>query len=324
MGSMRITVDRGGQNWQDGADPGRLGELLEDRQNLLWLDIRDPGSAEIDVLRQTFGFHEIALEDVAVREPHRRPRCERYVGYYFLVLYAAEHDATHYAPRELQIFWGPRYLVTIHQGELPIVERARGRWLHHDERQEHGIAYLAYALCDNLVQSYFPLEDWFGERVEDIEEAVIKGMDGATTDLFQLRKELLRTRRLLSPTANVIAEVIRREQSRIPATLEPYLADMQAHLAHVLGELESYLELLAAAQDVHAESMFTRLALVVQRLTAITVILMAPTLIAGIYGMNLGGFWPSADWDYGFLVVCGAMLIMIVWGFVHSRLLGWI
>jgi Mg2+ and Co2+ transporter CorA len=91
-----------------------------------------------------------------------------------------------------------------------------------------------------------------------------------------------------------------------------------------LGGLDNHRDLLSAAQDVHAESMFARLALVVQRLTAITVILMAPTLVAGVYGMNLGGMIPSSDSEYGFAIAMGIIVVMIVWRFVHSRLLGWL
>lgn len=324
MGSVRLTVDLGGTGWQDGVDPARIGELLRDRSNLVWIDLRDPGPAEVELLRREIQLHELALDDVATLDGHQRPRCDRYEDGYFVVLYAAEHSAAQFAPRELQLYWGPNFLVTIHNGEIPIVEQARRRWLRHARRQEHGVAYIAYAICDNLVQSYFPLHDWFAERVESTEEAVIGGAPGASTHLFQLRKDLLRTRRLLAPTADVIAEVIRREQDQIPETLSPYLADMQAHLRHVLGELDNFLDLLSAAQDVHAESMFAKLALVVQRLTAITVILMVPTLLAGIYGMNFNMLIPASDWDYGFLVVVGLMLVMIAWGFIHSRMLGWL
>jgi magnesium transporter len=324
MGSVRLTVDLAGASWQDGVDPARIGELLQDRSNLVWIDIRDPGPAEIELLRRELNLHELALDDVDKIDQHQRPRCDRYEDYYFVVLYAAEHDAEQFVPRELQMLWGPSYLVTIHQGDLPIVEQARSRWLRHTRRQQHGVAYIAYALCDNLVQSYFPLQDWFGERVEETEDAVLAGVSGAVTDLFRLRKDILRTRRLLAPTADVVAEVIRREQALIPDSLAPYLADMQAHLLHVLGDMDVFRELLSAAQDVHAESMFARLALVVQRLTAITVILMVPTLVAGIYGMNFNLLFPPSDWDYGFLVVIAIMVVMIAWGFIHSRLLGWL
>jgi magnesium transporter len=324
MASLRLTVDRHGESWQDGAEVDHLGEVLRDPDNLIWLDIRDPGPAEIELLKREFNFHELALEDVAKLELHQRPRCDRYDGYYFIVVYAGEHTATEFVPRELQIFWGSNFLITIHQGLLPLVNQARGRWLRHANRQHHGVAYIAYALCDTLVDAYFPVQDWFGDRVEAIEEAVLTGKVGASTEVFRLRKELLRIRRLLAPTGDVIAEVIRRERSRIPESLGPYLADMQDHLLHVLGELDSYRELLSAAQDVHSESMFGRLALVVQRMTAITVIIMVPNLIASVYGMNFETIFPPADWGLGFYVIVAIMVVMILWGFIHSRLLGWL
>jgi magnesium transporter len=324
MGKIRMTVDAGDRGWQDNVDLAQLGALRHDRETLLWLDITDPGPAEIDLLRREFDFHELALEDVAKLEFHQRPRCDRYEGYYFIVLYAAERSADKYVPRELQMFWGERFLITIHNGDLAIVSQARGRWLRHDGRQHHSVAYMAYALCDALVDGYFPVQDWLEDRVEAIEEAVLTGKAGTPTDLYLLRKELLRVRRLLSPTGAVIAEVIRRERSRIPESLEPYLADMQDHLLHVLGELDGYRELLSAAQDVHSESMFGRLALVVQRLTAITVIIMVPNLLASIYGMNFDLLFPPSDLEIGFFVIVAVIGCMIVWGFIHSRLLGWL
>jgi Mg2+ and Co2+ transporter CorA len=178
MGKMRLTVDAGDRGWQDNVDLAQLGELRHDRETLLWLDITDPGPAEIDLLRREFDFHELALEDVAKLEFHQRPRCDRYEGYYFIVLYAAERSADTYAPRELQMFWGERFLITIHNGDLAIVSQARGRWLRHDGRQHHSVAYMAYALCDALVDGYFPVQDWLEDRVEAIEEAVLTGEGG--------------------------------------------------------------------------------------------------------------------------------------------------
>jgi magnesium transporter len=324
MGSTRLTLDGRGQAWQADVNPDRIGELARDRTALFWLDIRDPGPAELELLRRELDFHELALEDVAKLQFHQRPRCDAYSSYYFIVLYAAECTAVEVVTHELQIFWGEHYLITIHQGDLAVIDQARRRWQGRDRRLEHGVAYLAYALCDSLVDGYFSVQDWFGERVEAIEEAVLTGTQDAGADLFRLRKQLLSIRRQLAPTGDVIAEVIRRERSRIPESLQPYLADVQDHLLHVLGELDGYRDLLAAALDVHAESMFGRLALVVQRLTAITVIIMVPNLVASIYGMNFELFFPPHDWEYGFVVVVGLIAGMIVWGFIHSRMLRWL
>src|SRR5688572_20950406 len=78
MGNVRLTVDLGGTTWQDGVDPSRIGELLADRSNLVWIDVRDPGPAEIETLRRELGLHELALDYVVKIDQHQRPRCDRY------------------------------------------------------------------------------------------------------------------------------------------------------------------------------------------------------------------------------------------------------
>src|SRR5919199_961676 len=123
MATAHLTVDVPSQGWQDGLDSERISTLLEQPGNLLWLDLCDPGPAELELLRRTFGFHELALEDVAKR--HQRPKCDTYSGYYFIVVYAAEHTAGGFLPRELQLFWGENYLVTIHEGDLTVIHEAR-------------------------------------------------------------------------------------------------------------------------------------------------------------------------------------------------------
>ena len=61
-----------------------------------------------------------------------------------------------------------------------------------------------------------------------------------------------------------------------------------------------------------------------KRLTAVTVIIMVPNFVASIYGMNFNHLVPSSDWPYGFLAVVALLACMVVWGFIHSRLLGWL
>lgn len=324
MGTMRLVVDARDRDTPLEVGVERVGELLADRENRLWLDITDPGAAEVGLLRDTFGFHEVALEDVT--RPHERPRCDAYGAYYFIVVYAAEHSNDAIVPRELNLFWGENYLVTIHRGGaavLAVLEEARRRWQHHEGRSPHGIACLAYTLFESLVDGYFRVQDRVRGQIEAIEEAIISGTEGAAADLFRLRKELLRVPRLLAPTSHVLAEVLRRERA-IPEALRPYFADVQDHAVHVLAELDTYRDLLGAALDVHVFSAFNRLGHIMQRLTAITVIIMVPNFVASIYGMNFTHLLPPSEATYGFFAVVAFLGVMVVWGFIHSRMLGWL
>jgi magnesium transporter len=324
MGTMRLLLGARDRTRPVEVGVERLGELLRDRDNRLWLDISDPGAEEVALLRDTFGFHELALEEVT--RPHERPRCDAYSGYYFIVVYAAEQAGQAILPRELNLFWGENYLVTIHRrpaAVLSLLADARRRWEHHEGHQAHGIACLAYTLFESLVDGYFMVQDTVRERIEAIEEAIFTGAEGAAADLFRLRKELLRVPRLLAPTSHVLAEVLRREHT-VPEALRPYFADVQDHAVHVLAELDTYRDLLAAALDVHVFSAFNRLGGIMKRLTAITVVIMVPNFVASIYGMNFANMLPPSESAYAFPAVVAFLMVMVAWGFVHSRLLGWL
>jgi magnesium transporter len=324
MGTMRLVVESGDQGMPADVSVSRLGELLPDRRNQLWLDIRDPGPEEVELLRSAFGFHELALEDVT--RPHERPRCDAYAGYYFIVVYAAEHTGGVLVPRELNLFWGENYLVTIHRGPavvLAVLKEARRRWELNESRGSSGVACLAYTLFESIVDGYFVVQDRIREWIEGIEEAILEGTEGAAADLFRLRKELLRVPRLLAPTSHVLAEVLRRERM-IPDGLRPYFADVQDHAVHVLAELDTYRDLLGAALDTQVFYAFNRLGKIMQRLTAITLIILVPNFVASIYGMNFDRTFPPGDWEYGFMVVVVFLACMIAWGFIHSRMLRWL
>jgi magnesium transporter len=324
MGTMRLVVEACDQGLPREVGVDRLAELLTDKQNQLWLDISDPGESEVQLLRRVFGFHELALEDVT--RPHERPRCDAYAGYYFIVVYAAEHLGNAFLPRELNLFWGENFLVTIHRrpaAVLAVLEEAHRRWERNEKRQTHGIACLAHTLFESLVDGYFVVQDRVRERMESIEDEIFKGIEGAAADLFRLRKELLRVPPLLAPTSHVLEEVLRRERM-IPDGLRPYFADVQDHAIHVLAELDTYRDLLGAALDTQVFYAFNRLGKIMQRLTAITLIILVPNFVASIYGMNFAKIIPSSDWEYGFVVVVAFLLVMIAWGFIHSRMLRWL
>jgi magnesium transporter len=323
MGTMRLVVDGRDQPLPVEAALDVIPQVLADSTRRFWLDLSDPTEEDVDQLRRLFGFHELALEEVT--KPHERPRCEAFGGYYFIVVYAAEHTGEAFLPRELNLFWGENYLVTIHRrpaAVLAVLNDARRKWEQHEHRKEYGVACLAYTLFESLVDGYFAVQDRIRERMEDIEEAIFSGSEGAAADLYRLRKELLRVPRLLAPTSHVLEEVLRRAQS-IPEGLRPYFGDVQDHAVHVLAELDTYRDLLGAALDVQVFYSFNRLGLVMKRLTAVTVIIMVPNFVASIFGMNFQ-YIPGSTNQLAFMLVVAFLGCMVAWGFIHSRMLGWL
>jgi magnesium transporter len=323
MATKQLVVERNGQGWHEVVDVEQVSRLLGDAQNLLWLDIADPGPADVELLRREFGFHELALEDV--ERAHQRPKCDTYDGYYFIVVYAATHSANRFQPTELQMFWGKSYVVTIHRGALPMLDEARRRWCTPQDGRPPGVAFLVYTLLDALVDNYFPLMDWVAEKVDDLEETIFNRADNSVLqELFKLRKEMMRMRRLLAPTRDVLNEIIRRDLPLFPESMHPYFADVYDHSLRVLDGLDVYRDLLASALDLHLSAVSNRLNQLVKRMTALTLIVMAPTLIAGIYGMNFKEPWPSYEAPWGFAYSIAIMAVLIVGGIVLAHRADWL
>ena len=322
MGTVRLTVDSPDQGWQDDVSIERISELLPKPQNRLWLDISDPDRAQLAKLGAEFGFHELALEDATAR--HQRPKCDAYDDkYYFIVVYAGRLADADTELQELQLFWGQNYLVTLHQRPLAILDDAQRRWRHGTQHSNAGMAFAVYHVLDSLVDGYMQIQDTIIERAQTLEERIFPRPDeGLLGDLFQLRKTILRLRRVLAPTRDVLNEIIRRDLPLFPESLRPYFVDIYDHLLRVLEGLDTYRDLLSAALDAYLSVVSNQLNQTVKRMTALTLIVMVPTLIAGIYGMNVT--FPATGTPEGFWISMLLMVATVAAGFALARRLDWL
>jgi magnesium transporter len=296
----------------DGAaqeiDPQHIKTLLTQRGNLLWLDIEDPGREEIELLREEFGFHELALEDALNRG--QRPKVDEYDGYYYIVMYTASVGSdSRIETHELHAFWGSNYLVTLHDEPIVEVRVAIDRWAANHERRRYGVAYQAYTLFDSVVDGYFPVLDGIADRIDELESRVFAADETVLREVFALRRNLLDARRRIAPSRDVLNELIRRDVPIFPQALVPYLADVYDHTIRAIDVLDLHRDLLASAVESHLSAVSNQLNRTLRTMAALTVGIMLPTLVAGIYGMNFQ-LWPSeqSEWSFPFALALMAIL----------------
>jgi magnesium transporter len=286
--------------------------------NLVWVDITDPDADDIDWLQRTFGFHQLALEDVARR--NQRAKIDEYPGYYFCVVYAARANLTErrVRPAELQLFWGANYLVTIHGEAFPELEvlavRARDGALSSivgADKQPPVIADVVYRLFDAIVDGYFPTVDAVAEWTEDVEETMFGEARGRIQDtlreIFRLRKDLIQLRKTIAPSRETVNVLLRRDHTLFGNEFVPYFQDVYDHTVRAIDTLDTYRDLLASALDTHLSIVSNEVSQTVKTMTAVTAILMVNALIASIYGMNFDRM-PELHWEYGYAWALGLML----------------
>lgn len=301
-----------------------ISELRAEETNIIWADVSDPTDQDFVDLVEEFGFHHLSIEDC--QNAHQRPKVEEYTGYYFIVLYEAElaGPTDRLELRELNIFLGKNYLVTVHSRPIRAIATAARLWHEWTDRAEQGAGMLAYLLIDGIVDDYLPLLDIISERMDDLEDSIFgEWRAEVIEDIFSIKKKLLYLRRSITPLRDVFNTMLRREQPIFPRETHVYFQDVFDHLIRVADTIDSLRDMLSSTMDAYLSVSGNRMNKIMKRLTSISTILMSVTLIAGIYGMNFV-FMPELRWRFGYVYALLSMVVVGVALYVYLKKVKWI
>ena len=319
-----VCLDSATKKFNENFPAGEIGELCLGKKNVVWADVSDPTSQDFMELAEEFGFHPLSIEDC--QQTHQRPKVEEYPGYYFMVLYEAElvgpHD--HLELRELNIFLGANYLVTVHSRPIRAIKTARRLWHEWTDRAEHGAGMLAYLMIDAIVDDYMPLLDILSDRMDDLEDQIFgEFRSGSIEEIFRIKKQLLYLRRSITPLRDVFNTLLRREQPIFARETHVYFQDVFDHIIRVADTVDTLRDLLGSTMDAYLSMQSNRMNMVMKRLTSIATILMSVTLIAGIYGMNFAHM-PELSWKYGYVFALLSMVVVGLGLYLFLRKVKWL
>lgn len=272
--------------------------------DVLWLDIEQPTEEDLTLLQEKFGFHLLAIEDIRHRD--ERPKLDDYGAFVHIILYATALGADGTVTmQEIDLFFGDRYLVAVHNDPTPVLAEAVARWQRNTDILHAGVGALLYAVLDSIVDSYAPVLDRMEETIEAAEERIFatvhsaRARDENIEGLFRLRRELLLLRRVVAPARDVMTALTRHAFARIHEQITPYMQDVSDHVVRTMDTIDTYRELLTGAMEASLSVTSNRLNQVMKTMTAGSIILMANALVAGIYGMNFQNI-PELSWRYGY------------------------
>lgn len=285
---------------------GEIGPLVRDPGTLLWVSATAPSEEDIGALGREFGLHQLALEDL--RKQGQRPKLDRYGSQHMIVAYEAE-AGDQVALSEIHLFVGPDWVLSVHWTPAPELDAARRRFASGQDGRIDTAGELLYTLLDAAVDSYFPVLDSISERIDALEDQVLEGTADRESlrEILFLKRRLLELRRVLGPMRDTANGLLRRDLEVVGPETLPYYQDLYDHLVRVIDQLDLYRDLLAAVLDARMSVVSNSLNAIMKRLTAITVLIMVPTLIAGIYGMNFRAM-PEIDWALGYPFALALML----------------
>jgi magnesium transporter len=329
--------------------PGRRGELVAqpaaaepqaprveqiDAAGLRWVNIERPGALERAWLEEHFDFHALDLEDVLSR--NQRPKIDIYDEYLFIVLNFPVFDAAakRLGAGELDLFVGPDYMVTIPNQPLQPVEYLFERCRSKEELREQlfsrGSGYLLYRLVDDSFDYCFPMLRKIGNKLDALEDDIFDGRsEEVVRDISNVKQEIINFRKVIRPQRPVLRD-LEKVKLRYLATdldLEIYFDDIVDAHERIWDMLENYKEVVEALEETNESVISHRFNDILRVLTVFSIVFLPATLIASIWGMNVGipgGGDPATSSHTVFWIILAAMVVMLAGMLAFFRRRGWL
>jgi magnesium transporter len=301
-------------------------EIVE-APGLRWINIERPRAADQAWLEEHFDFHPLDYEDVFSR--NQRPKVDEYDDYLFIVLHFPRYDkkVARLNAAELNLFVGPDYLITIQKEPLQPVEylfeRCRASEELRDSVFSKGPGFLLYKIVDDCVDASFPMLRKMGNKLERIEEEIFEGRsEDVVRDISNVKQEIINFRKIVRPQRSAFRDLERNKARYIAEDLDIYFDDINDASERVWDMLENYKEVVEGLESTNESAIAHSTNETFRVLTAISVIVLPLTLVASIWGMNVGV--PGQGTTTAFWLILGFMLALLAGMVLYFRRRGWL
>ena len=289
-----------------------------------WIGLCEPSAAEMELVRQQYGLHPLAIEDAL--NPRQLPKVEVYGKTLFVVARTADLNiGEDIAYGQTAIFVGPNYVISVRFGSPRAHTTLRHALETKADRLAEGPDYVLHAVLDFIVDGYLPLLDSLDNVALEMEEAAIDVFpeQSVIRRIFRLRRQLRRFERVIGPMEEMVERLVIADLPCIDPGARIWFRDVLDHVRRAMARMRSLKETLAAIVETASLLEQHRQGEMTRSLAAWAAILAVPTAIAGIYGMNFE-YLPELRWHYGYFAVWGAIVTICGGLWLRFRSIGWL
>lgn len=190
---------------------------------------------------------------------------------------------------------------------------------------EHGTYGVLFQFLMNLAGSYSQVAGELEQDVTDVEIQVFGGDVGAPEHIYRLGREILNFQQAVSPIADALDDEL--DDIEGASILDDTLSSVTRHLSRRFTRVA---ERASALRELLSEILQANSALIgikqnedMKKISAWAAILIVPTLVAGIYGMNFRHM-PELHWALGYPYAIGVMVVACVALYVAFKRKDWL
>jgi magnesium transporter len=331
-------IRRGQGRGRGPADEPRADRVGPDVQRLeahglTWLNIESPTQLETAWLAEHYDFHPLDLEDVLSRR-RQRAKIDEYADYLFIVLHFPRFDkrAGRLQAAELNLFVAEELVIMLPNEPLKplsaLWSRCERSEAARDQFMGRGSGFLLYEIVDTMYDYCFPILDKIGFKLDSLEDAMFEGRSREVVrDLSNAKQEIINFRKVVKPQRTTLRLLERNVQRYAPQDLELYFDDIVDKSERIWDLLENYKEVVEALESTNESVIAHDFNDVLRILTVFSIVFLPATLIASIWGMNIGlpgGGDPETSSSVVFWIVMAAMVLFVAAMLAYFRHKRWL
>lgn len=304
-----------------------------------WIDVRGYDDLPLmERIMDDFELHPLQMEDVL--GDYQRAKVEEFdEGRLFMVSRMTEFTSNlEIDDDQLSLFTGPNYVLSFQDDYDDCLDSVRQRIRSgRSQIMRRPPLYLAYSLTDVVLDHYFPTMAAIGDYIEHLEELIFRSKRADRRLLgriLQIKKDIVRFRRLVYPERDKIMEILRLPDDVLPEEMKVFFRDCYDHSVQALDLAESYKESVNSLVELYLSDQSNRMNEVMKVLTIISSIFIPLSFVVGLYGMNFQRENPHGGINYlnmpelyhplGYPILLGILLLVVVVQLVYFYRKGWL
>ena len=283
-------------------------------QSGVWIQMVNPSVAEGQMVADML---DVDIEDVlAALDEEESSRIELQDGYTLILVdipsIEIRHEKESYTTIPLGIIITQDEIITVCTEDTPVLQAfLNNRVKEFSTKKKLRFVYQILYRIAVLYQSDLRIID---KMRTEIEERV--GDDTEEVDLIalhELESTLVYFATSLRANGVVLDRLTRYKRLEQYPEDKELLGDVIVENKQAIEMTGIYRDIINGTRDLLSSIMDNRLNNVMKYLTVITVIMAIPTVISGLYGMNVNERWmPLANTPYGFLIICSVTLLICI------------
>lgn len=277
-----------------------------------WINMIDPTMTEGELIAKRL---HIDIQDLlAALDEEESSRVELEDGYTLILVdiptTEIRHDKEAYTTIPLGIILTEDVIITVCTEETPVLQAfINGRVKEFSTKKKMRFVYQILFRVAALYQTDLRIID---KKRTEIEERIDDDTEDVDLiDLHALESTLVYFATSLRANGAVLDRLTRYKRLEQYPDDKDLLSDVIVENRQAIEMTTIYRDIINGTRELMSSVLDNRLNNVMKMLTIVTLIMGVPTLISGIYGMNVSSKWmPLANTPHGFAIIC--MIIVVV------------